>query len=530
MEGTRLDILNQVYHWIDTEDLQIRDTVDLVESPGDGHATSAITEMLRIFWINGSAGTGKTTIAFTIAEACRKRGILGASFFCSRDDVECSSPNLIFSTLAYQLGQFFPPFNAKVNHALKSNPDIGYSSVPYQLEELIVKPLREVRNVFPPCVIVLDAFDECRDSGTTSIILSSLSRHVAELSPFKILLTSRPERNIATAFKSSELTPATQRFILHEIALGIVRNDIGRYLATSLTLIRDSYELECSWPLEVDIQGLAHLSFGLFIFAATSVKFIEDRNYSNPRGQLTDLLHNAATVAEISSSPQHHLDLLYTQVLTHAFPHMAARLAGRLKMVLGSIVLLRNPLSSLALEALLNLRARTVRETLVHLHSVIIVPDHEIRVIRLLHPSFFDFITNPTRCRNPQFAVNAMTQHTLLSKACLDTMKELRRDICALRNPLMLNNEVEDFSTRIEYYIPPHLRYACRHWAFHLANAMLSDVLLDAVKEFCSKYLLYWLEVCSLLGELRGAILALDAAKQALLVGYLVSHKWMVLI
>jgi hypothetical protein len=59
---------------------------------------------------------------------------------------------------------------------------------------------------------------------------------------------------------------------------------------------------------------------------------------------------------------------------------------------------------------------------------------------------------------------------------------------------------------------------------------MLSDVLLDAVKEFCSKYLLYWLEVCSLFGELRGAILALDAAKQALVVGYLVSHKWKVLI
>ena len=94
----------------------------------------------------------------------------------------------------------------------------------------------------------------------------------------------------------------------------------------------------------------------------------------------------------------------------------------------------------------------------------------------------------------------------------------------------MLNNKVEDFSTQIEHHILPHLQYACRHWAFHLANAMLSDVLLDAVKEFCLKYLLYWLEVCSLLGELQGAILALDAAKQALLVGYLVSHKWMVLI
>jgi hypothetical protein len=38
-----------------------------------------------IFWIKGSAGTGKTTIAYSIAEDCRKHNVLGASFFCSRD-------------------------------------------------------------------------------------------------------------------------------------------------------------------------------------------------------------------------------------------------------------------------------------------------------------------------------------------------------------------------------------------------------------------------------------------------------------
>jgi hypothetical protein len=191
-------------------------------------------------------------------------------------------------------------------------------------------------------------------------------------------------------------------------------------------------------------------------------------------------------------------------------------------MVLGTVVLLRNPLSPLALEALLNMRANSVRETLVHLHSVVIVPEDDIRVIRLLHPSFFDFITNPTRCPNPTFLVDVKTQHTLLARACLGAMKELRRDICGIKNPSILNNEVENLSTKIVQHIPPHLQYACRNWAFHLAHGMVSDVVLEAVKEFSSKYLLYWVEVCSLLGELRNAILALDAAQQALVVRQLV--------
>ena len=38
-----------------------------------------------VYWLNGLAGTGKSTIAQTIAERMFANGQLGASFFCSRD-------------------------------------------------------------------------------------------------------------------------------------------------------------------------------------------------------------------------------------------------------------------------------------------------------------------------------------------------------------------------------------------------------------------------------------------------------------
>jgi hypothetical protein len=304
---------------------------------------------------------------------------------------------------------------------MKSHPDIGYSDLPYQLEQLIINPLLAVGESFPPCVVVIDALDKCKDERTTSLVLDSLSRHVDQLSSLKILITSRPERNITTGFGSNPLNAATQRFVLHDVRLGIVQNDIKNYLATKPTAIREFYYLQDSWPSMTDVEALSRLSSGLFIFAATSVKFIGDANYGDPAGQLAKLLHG--TNGMEGCSPHRHLDELYMQVLNQAYPDISFDLAGRLKLVIGSIIILRNPLSARNLERLLNMNLENaesnhgpVQTTLIHLHSVVILPEDDTQVIRLLHPSFYDFLVNPDRCRNTKLVVNAEAQHTLLAQ------------------------------------------------------------------------------------------------------------------
>jgi hypothetical protein len=502
LKGTRTDILNQIFRWI-----------DINRSRDDG---SGDPQEKCIFWTNGSAGTGKTTISYTVAEECRRRGILAASFFCSRDDSACSDPGLIFTTIAYQIGIFSPPFKAEVSRVMMSQPDIGYSSISYQLEQLIVNPLRSLTGSVHPCVVVVDALDECRDSGTPSMILSALSRYVSQLAPLKFLITSRPESHITTAFRDRELAPATRRLILHEVHLDAVQSDIVTYLSSKLALARDVYNIQCEWPAIEDVRELARLSHGLFIFAATSVKFIEDENYSDPQGQLADLLNDPPESED--GSPHFYLYRLYSQVLYRAFPKISSRLSDRFQKIVGSIVLIREPLPPFALAHLLELEMSTVQATLARLHSVIIVPEDDTQAIRLLHPSFFDFITNPLQCRNPKFMVNPQIQHTLLARACLQAMKSLRRDICGIRNPSILNSEVNDLSARIKESLPPHVQYACRHWASHVAQATFSNDLVDLLDEFCRKKILNWLEVCSLLGELRGALLALNTTQKAALV------------
>ncbi|EIM79719.1 uncharacterized protein STEHIDRAFT_163537 [Stereum hirsutum FP-91666 SS1] len=57
----------------------------------------------RIFWLNGMAGTGKTTISISLADYTRDKGLFRAGFFCSRDFDETRDIKRIFPSIAYQL-------------------------------------------------------------------------------------------------------------------------------------------------------------------------------------------------------------------------------------------------------------------------------------------------------------------------------------------------------------------------------------------------------------------------------------------
>ena len=91
----------------------------------------------RVFWLNGLAGTGKSTIAQTFAETTFADGKLGASFFCSRDFEDRSNLQMIFPTLAFQLACQYPHFRKELLEVLKQRPDVGHESLCSQMEKLL---------------------------------------------------------------------------------------------------------------------------------------------------------------------------------------------------------------------------------------------------------------------------------------------------------------------------------------------------------------------------------------------------------
>ena len=180
-------------------------------------------------------------------------------------------------------------------------------------------------------------------------------------------------------------------------------------------------------------------------------------------------------------------------------------------MVLGTIVLLFDPLDPISLEALLDLEESTVRLTLRHLHSIIIISEAGGGSVRLIHPSFHDFLIDENRCNDDNFMVNVSARHTSLAEHCLRVLGTLSPDMCKIGDSSIRNQDI-DLPVRIAKYIPAHVQYACRHWASHLSNSHIRDTILGLLKEFCSNQLLNWLEVMSLLGELDSAMTALHSA------------------
>ena len=117
LRGTRVDLCLQLEQWLkDEQDHQV-------------------------FWLNGLAGTGKSTIAQTFAETCFVDKSLGASFFCSRDFEDRSTLQTILPTLALQLAYQHPQFRKELLKLLRRNLDVGQESLFWQMEKLIVGPL-----------------------------------------------------------------------------------------------------------------------------------------------------------------------------------------------------------------------------------------------------------------------------------------------------------------------------------------------------------------------------------------------------
>ena len=66
LTGTRVNIINEIKEWADR-----RVVVSIKPSTSDIRRENSSTDS-RIFWINGSAGTGKTTVAYTMADYWHK--------------------------------------------------------------------------------------------------------------------------------------------------------------------------------------------------------------------------------------------------------------------------------------------------------------------------------------------------------------------------------------------------------------------------------------------------------------------------
>ncbi|KDN38658.1 hypothetical protein RSAG8_09333, partial [Rhizoctonia solani AG-8 WAC10335] len=271
-------------------------------------AWSENPDLAKVYWMNGMAGTGKTTIAYSLCERLEAGKQLAASFFCTRASPECREAKQIIPTIAYQLARRFAPFRYSLCQQLKQDPDISFGQLSDQFDLLLKRPLLSAKDKLSNnLVIVVDALDECSDPHIVELFLDLLFRSVMEL-PIKFFVTSRPEPAIR-----NKMMPESERsrsiLYLHEIELSLVQADIELYLREELASIG---------PEDDDITELAEHAGNLFIYAATAVRYIR------PVGKVVNSKARLTAILAVSAESQKKLsaiDALYTAILTAAIVH-----------------------------------------------------------------------------------------------------------------------------------------------------------------------------------------------------------------
>ncbi|KAM0487162.1 hypothetical protein ACHAPX_000431 [Trichoderma viride] len=491
LPGTRTEVIAQIRHWSTEQNGQ------------------------SIFWLNGMAGTGKSTISRTVAQISSNNDVLGASFFFKRGEGNRGRAAFLFTTIAAQLVRRLPCLAPHIREVLVIDPFIHEKPLSDQFQKLILDPLsKNPRCWGPNLLIAIDALDECGSEDDMRALIGVFSKAQDTISPrVKIFLTSRPELPIRLGFEN--IGGKYDNLLLASVPATTIALDIELFIRNKLQTIKTDYNMSVSehrriasdWPGKNSLQKLITTAIPLFIAAATICRFLSDRRLGSPHHQLNRFL-------EYQTIKISGMDMTYLPVLDRLtaglLPNRRQEVLQRFRYLIGSIINLARPLSIRSLSDLLGVSTGVIEDQLDLLHSVLSVPTDLDTPVRLLHLSFRDFLvdTEETHSKN-DFWVDEQASHSTLFSQCLELLsRNLKEDICCLQSSGTLHSDISQ--AVIDECLPAETRYACMHWAHHLklSNRRICDS--DETHNFLAKYLLNWLEALSILKQSAESIHVLD--------------------
>lgn len=447
-----------------------------------------------IFWLNGMAGTGKSTISRTVARRFDENGQLGASFFFMRGPGERGNARLLFTTIAHQLTYSLPEVVESLEKGIRGDFDVSGQSFERQFEKFILQPLETVTTDGKTVVIVIDALDECEQDQLIPDILRLLAR-ATEVKKvcLRFFLTSRPEDRIRQGFKSIQ-----HRDVVLDDFLN-TEQDISNYVRHELVAIRANRVPDHpNWPGGESTQDLVRMAVPLFICAFTLCRFLEDED--QPARKQLETLKRSGLAGKISQLEQ--LDIMYTTVFEQ-LPRGSQRevLKKEFHRLVGTIVILAEPLSIQALTSLLDIDTETIRLRLERLRSVLRIPESDLVPVSVFHLSFTEFLLDPEKKQDKKknwFSVDQEEMHKMIAVRCLELMLRkgsLRKDCCNLNEPGVARSDVG--RQVVDEHLSPEVQYACRYWVYHVekSNSQFSDG--QAVLDFLHEHLLHWFEALS---------------------------------
>ncbi|KAJ5680808.1 hypothetical protein N7536_011947 [Penicillium majusculum] len=205
----------------------------------------------KAFLLSGWPGTGKTTIARTVAKNYRDQNV---SFMFQKGNGDCGSFRKFVTTVAIQLVAKSPHIKKSVHDALRSDPSILDQGIEDQWSRLVLEPLEHPPDPATPYVLVIDALDECVNGEW--LLDKRLQKRPSGL---RILITSRPH-----LLRPNLNESRYHHVVLHDLDPDIVNQDILRFLQMTLEKRRPGWPDKSSLKL-LGIRIIAELGNGCAI-------------------------------------------------------------------------------------------------------------------------------------------------------------------------------------------------------------------------------------------------------------------------
>ncbi|KAJ2928324.1 hypothetical protein H1R20_g8771, partial [Candolleomyces eurysporus] len=384
--GTRVPILKNIVKWVNDMSPQ---------TPS-------------IYWLFGPAGSGKSSIAYTIARRFELTGdvddtiTLGGNFFCSRQFDETRGVTCIVRTIAYHLALKCKEFAECLQRC--ETFDAIYEGPRAQLNELLVQPWAESRSVLardsstsPRYLIVIDALDEVEARGGSEFLralLDVINEH--DMAGLKFFVTSRSDPDLVAYVEGFQ---RKQLYRLQDVENEEVEADITKYLEASLPHFAGLSEL----------AGMLEFAGGLFICAATLVRHLTRYKPVEQKRILSKILPGSVTspCLQQPSKAMFLLDALYLQILSDAFRDLESDEFSTRLQILHTALCTAEPVSASTVAELVCddpsktdlafSSAEVADDVLSQLHAVLYFDTQ--KNILSYHKSFSDFIFDQHRSK-----------------------------------------------------------------------------------------------------------------------------------
>ncbi|KAJ7301323.1 hypothetical protein DFH08DRAFT_993900 [Mycena albidolilacea] len=359
---TRKELLDRLEHW----------------------ALNTSSDSSPIFWLSSMAGTGKSTVAYTLCQRLRKRKRFAASFFCSRNDEKARSRAFIIPTIVRQL----IPVYTRYAHAIRNiHLDDVVPASDRHVDELLIHPwlqsMEQKTDPQPSRLIVIDTLDEI-EGGQGARLIEHLIKSISSgktLRELKFLVTSRPHPDIA---EQCCLLQESSVYRLEYIEPEKAREDVRHFVRAELQFL----------PAQ-DQDYIVDQSAGIFIYAATVIRHLDPPNFLlSPDQQKKRLqqIHNSGRLVKAGKDDL-PIDSLYKTIILEALPDIGQEVEIP-KRVLYAVITAHQPhtvqnLAPLVADASEEADERAVQNSVNALHAVLYVSKRD-RCIYSYHKSFDD--------------------------------------------------------------------------------------------------------------------------------------------